>query len=709
MKSILKRFRSAFIALAVPALFASACSRHEKSYAGAPVILISIDTLRADHLPMFGYREGSTPSLDALRADGILFTAASSHVPLTLPSHVTALTGLLPPHNGVRNNIGYRLAGSIPTLAAVLHAAGYATGAAVSAYVLRSGTGIARSFDYYDDAIESRPGEAVGSLQRPGWQSAALAEAWIKQRGGERFFFFLHLFEPHSPYNPPEPFLSRLNSPYDGEIATADSIVGGVVAFLKARGLYDKAIIIVMSDHGEGLNEHGEPEHGIFLYRETLHVPLLVKLPHGDRHGDTVSTPVGLVDILPTVAQLTGARPPARLDGRSLFDPSSDPARSIYSETLYPRIHLGWSELRSLTAIRYHFIEAPRPELYDADADPGEKSNLVSKERRTYAGMKEALARYGNDVTMPAHVDSEEAAKLAALGYLGSVHSPATGPLPDPKDRIGELADMMAAFQLLHEGQTERGIASLRAILAKNPRLTDAWNQLALTFEQSGRHDEALAAYRKAIEFSPESAPDFGLALGGVLLKMNKLDDAAAHARLGESVNPGGANLLFARIELARKNLKAAETLARAAQGDNSIHAAATVALAQILVQENRLPEAMAAIEQVDRETRQKAAGPVESLDFVRGDVLGRMNRLDEAAAAFRREIAAFPHNRQPYANLALVLLLQGRAAEVHSLFDDLGRVDPNRATYLFIARTLGELNDPSGAAKWRGRASSMR
>jgi arylsulfatase A-like enzyme/Flp pilus assembly protein TadD len=709
MKSTPTGHGLALIALAVLTILEPACTRRPRSYAGAPVILISVDTLRADHLPLFGYRDGSTPAIDALRADGILFTAATSHVPLTLPSHVTALTGLLPPQNGVRNNIGYRLGDAVPTLASVLHASGYATGGAVSAYVLRAGTGIARSFDYYDDAIESRPGEAVGSLQRAGSQTAQLAERWIERSGGDRFFFFLHLFEPHSPYTPPEPFLSRFKSPYDGEIATADSIVGEFVSFLKRRGLYDRAIIILMSDHGEGLYDHGEPEHGIFLYRETLHVPLIIKLPRGDRRGETVRSPVGLVDILPTVAQLTGVEPPARLDGRSLLDAPSDDARSIYSETLYPRIHLGWSELRSLTALRYHFIEAPRPELYDMEKDPAEKQNVLSAERRTYAGMKEALGKYGSDITMPAHVDSEEAAKLAALGYLGSVHAPSAGPLPDPKDRIGELSDMMAAFRLLREGQTDKGIASLEAILAKNPRLTDAWNELAITFDQTGRYEEAVGAYRKAIEFSPESAPDFGLALGGVLLKMNKLDDAAAHARLGEKVNPGGAHLLLARIELGRKNLPAAEKLARSAEVDNSVHAAAAVVLAQILVQQNRLPEAMATIEGVASELRQKGLGPVESLNFVRGDVLGRMNRLDEAAAAFRREIAAFPHNRQPYANLALVLALQGHTDEARTVLSDLARTNPDRATYLFIGRTLGELNDAAGAAEWRRRAAAVR
>ncbi|HKR65203.1 MAG TPA: sulfatase, partial [Thermoanaerobaculia bacterium] len=316
-------------------LCAAACRPHETPVAHAPVILISIDTLRADHLPMFGYRGVATPNLDALRRDGILFTNAYAHAPLTLPSHTSVLTGLLPPANGVRNNIGYQLAPNVPTLGTMLRGAGYDTGAAVSAYVLRGSTGLRASFDFYEDAIENRPGTPTGSLQRPGSVTTNLAKQWIAQRGAKPFFFFLHLFEPHSPYEPT----------YDADIAAADRIAGDFIADLKARGIYDRAIVIFFSDHGEGLSQHGEPEHGIFLYREDIHVPLVVKLPSNARAGETIAHPVGLVDILPTIAQLTGVAAPAKIDGMSLLASTAD--RQIYSETLYPRIHLGCSELRS--------------------------------------------------------------------------------------------------------------------------------------------------------------------------------------------------------------------------------------------------------------------------------------------------------------------------------------------------------------------------
>ncbi|HVR39671.1 MAG TPA: sulfatase, partial [Thermoanaerobaculia bacterium] len=442
-------------ALIVLSLFAAIACHREKaasSYPGAPVIVISIDTLRADHLPAFGYKDVQTPAIDALRKDSILFTNAFSHVPLTFPSHVSMLTGLLPPANKVRNNIGYTLDPSIPTIPKTLKTKGYATGAAVSAYVLRGNAGLANAFDFYDDGIVSKANMPVGSLQRNGADTAEIAKTWISGQKGKPFFFLLHLFEPHSPYEPPEPFRSRSANPYDGEIATADDIVGKFLEQLKRDGIYDDAVIILMSDHGEGLNQHGEPEHGVFLYREDIHVPLMLKLPKGARGGETDASVVGLVDIFPTIAALTEAQPPANLAGTSLLHHAAQsPERHVYSESLYSRIHLGWSELRSLAGSRYQFIQAPKPELYDMSKDPGETHNILSDERRVYASMRDELAKFGTAVDLPTQIDPEEAKKLTALGYLGSSAAKPTGPLPDPKDRIGEISAMVDAMRLVQE------------------------------------------------------------------------------------------------------------------------------------------------------------------------------------------------------------------------------------------------------------------
>jgi arylsulfatase A-like enzyme/tetratricopeptide (TPR) repeat protein len=657
-----------------------------------PIILISIDTLRADRLPMYGYDKVATPHLDALRGDSILFANAYSHVPLTLPSHASILTGLLPPGHGVRSNIGYRLNAETPSIPALLKAAGYATGGAISSYVLRGSTGMAGAFDFYDDAISNRSGVAIGNLQRAGNVTSAIAKKWIEQQEPRPFFFLLHLFEPHAPYSAPEPFRSKYASaPYDGEIAATDALVGDFLAFLKARGIYDRATIIFLSDHGEGLRQHGEPEHGIFLYRETIHVPLLVKLPGRERAGETVTAPVGLVDVLPTVTELTGVEPPTNLDGRSLLDPA-DPQRTIYGETLYPRIHLGWSELRSLQGSRFHFIQAPRAELYDSAADPGETRNVLADQRRVYSAMRTELERYGSDISMPVNVDPEEAKKLAALGYLGSVSSTPAGPLPDPKDRIGDIAAMSQATGLLDAGRLDEAIAIYRRIVTENPGFSDAWNHLATSLSRAGRYEEAAAAYRTAIQRSPSLATEFALSLASVLVHLGDYDDAAKHVALADKTNPGAAQVMYARIAIARKDPRGAETHARQAQSDPGQALTAAVLLAQALADQNRPAEALALLAQTEQRARTEGALPLESLDSVRGDALARMERFDEATTAFRRSITDFPHDPSAYMRLAIVFAVRGQPAESRAILDEMVRRNPTAEARKLAAKTLNEL-----------------
>src|SRR5688572_16381722 len=265
-----------------------------------PVILISIDTLRSDHLPAYGYTGVATPSLDAFRKDSILFERAYSHCPLTLPSHATLLTGMLPADTGIRDNVGYRLDGAAPTMAELLKKNGYATGAAISSFVLRKQTQINRGFDFYDDEVERQGGAmSIGRIQRAAPETVAVSKKWIQENEGNPLLYLLHLYEPHTPYEPPEPYKSQYG-PYDGEIAYVDSVLGDFLDFLEGRGLYDKSLILVFSDHGEGLNEHKEDEHGIFLYREAIQVPLFLKLPGKKNAGTSVATPVQLSDIFPT-------------------------------------------------------------------------------------------------------------------------------------------------------------------------------------------------------------------------------------------------------------------------------------------------------------------------------------------------------------------------------------------------------------------------
>lgn len=707
--NVMRRFAVAVSMLA--ALAAAGCRRgeHATKATNAPVILISIDTLRADHLPAYGYTKVETPNIDAFRKDSILYRNAFAAVPLTFPSHTSILTGLLPPKHGVRNNLGYRLSPEIPTLPKMLKSHGYETGAAISAFVLRGELGLAQAFDFYEDGILSRPNVPIGAMQRSGDRTVAAALPWIEQRKDAPFFFMLHFFEPHSPYEAPEPFKSKYSAvPYDAEIASVDAQLGTFIERLKQLGIYDRAMVIVLSDHGEGLYEHGEPEHGIFLYREAIHVPLMVKLPKSERAGETIDTTVSLVDIAPTVLDELGLAVPAGLDGRSVLTPPKD-AKSAYSETLYPRIHLGWSDLRSLVNGDDHFIQAPTPELYDMKSDPAEKQNVLSDKRRVYAKLRDELKTYGDADLKPVKVDPEEAKKLVALGYLGSTAEAPEGPLPDPKDRIGALPVITRGMKLAYEGKHEEAVVALREVLAKEPGLTDVWNQLAISLDALGRYDEAIDAYKQAVARSPKLGPAIALRIGEVLLKAERLEEAEQHAELASDMNPSGAHLLLARIAAARHEWPKAIAECTAAESDHSNRLPARVLKAQYLSEQERPAEALALVADVEQELAKQGTQPIENLEYARGDAYARLGKYPEAEAAFKREIARHPRNRLPYAKLFLVYTLMSRNAEARAALQAMYEVTPSKSTALYAASSAQAVDAAALAQYWRQKASSSR
>lgn len=664
----------------------------------APIILISIDTLRADRLSPWGYEGTDTPAIERLASDGIVFEHAWSHVPLTLPSHVSTFTGRLPHEHGVRNNIGYQYDPAVaPSVVEALRTAGYDTGGAVSAYVLRGATGIAHGFDFWDDRITSRPGEAQGRVQRPGAETVDAALQWLDGREDDRFFLFLHLFEPHAPYEAPEPFRSRTADPYDAEIATVDAVVQSFLQSLDAKGLYDRSTIIVMSDHGEGLGDHGEAEHGVFLYREAIHVPLIVKLPQGLRRGTRIADNVQLSDVAATMAQLAGLE--FESGGSSLLD--RIPAdRAIYSETFYPRIHLGWSELRSLVSASDHFIEAPQPELYDMTEDPAERKNVLAEKRRIFFALREQLEAIPKELTAPAAVSSEEAAKLAALGYIGTTRDTSEGPLPDPKERIGELEQMKLAFAASAQGNNARAIELLEALLDRNPRFSDAWNKLGTIRESEGDYAGAIEAFTEAARNEPSLAGEYALSIAANLYRIERFDEALQHLEVAQKMNPSGALLLAGRIDLARNDLAEAERKARASSRDRTHDLQGRVLLAEVLTRMGRLDEAMTVATTTANDARSRGVGVVDNLNFVLGDLWARRGELERAERHFRVEIAAFPHKTQTYANLALLYSVAGRTQDAREVIEEMVRANPRARP--FAAKTMETLGDVPAAERWR-------
>ncbi len=683
---------------------------------GASVVLISIDTLRSDHLPLYGARGLETPTLDAIATDGIVFERAYSPCPLTLPAHTSIFTGLDPAGHGVRNNVGFTLdASKHPTLATLLAARGYRTGGAVSAFVLRGATGLASSFGFYDDRIDAPAGaSAAGAVRRAGPETMRRALAWLDTVAAGPFFLFVHLYEPHAPYDPPEPFRSRSASAYDGEIAYADSIVGTLVADLRRRGLYDGTLLVVLSDHGEGLGDHGEQEHGILLYREALQVPLVVKLPGSRRHGTRVAEPVGLVDVLPTIAGELGLEPPPGLPGVDLLAVSSArraAERRIFAETMYPRIHLGWSELRSLVGARDHFIEGVRAELYDVVSDPGETRDLFASSSETARDFKRALNRIEAPYTAPGQVKSEDLKKLVSLGYLAGA-SDATGPLPDPRASLPILEDMKKAFTLGAEGHDAEALAGLKSVLARQPRLFDAQYAEAEVLARMGRLDEAAAAYAKALRLSPALASSIALALARVTLELSRPDEAEANARIALRESPDEAHEILARVALERNDLESAEREARLVHGGASPEAQGAVVLAEVALRRDRPADALALLDAARKPVAAAGLSLPRNLSFLTGDALARTSRLPEAAAAFREEIRAYPTNAQAYARLAIVLAVEHRTrGDVAALLESMYRANPSPATAQLAEQTLDSIGDRSGAARWaaRGRSPSAR
>jgi choline-sulfatase len=665
------------------ALLLVTCRREpsQTAFTNAPVILISIDTLRADHLPLYGYANVKTPHIDALRKDGILFGNAYSHCPMTLPSHVSMLTGLLPTEHEVRNNLGYRFdAAKHVTLPQQLKQHGYATGAAVSSYVLRADTGLGAAFDFYDDAIPVSTAGAASQHQRPGSATLNVTRRWIGEHQSQPFFFFFHIYEPHAPYIPT----------YDGEIETSDKLVGELLSFLKSSGIYDRALIILTSDHGEGLWEHGEDQHGILLYREVLHVPLIVKLPSSARAGADVRQPVALIDLAPTVRRLLG------LDAKGLnIVEDAIPPRRIYSETFYPRIHLGWSELRSLIDDHHHYIQAPRPELYDVVKDPQEKNDIIATERRVGATMRKDIAAYPSGINELQSIDPEDAKKLEALGYLGSVHSAGdSAPLPNPRDMLPYLERIKAGFKLADERHFAEAVTAFRALLKENPGLFDVWDKLGEVLADMGQYNEAIRVYREAMSRTQRFSPEMALSLGDAYLKANQPGEAVRHAELAMKSLPSGAHSLLARIALARRDYATAGREAQLAIDSQSPQPATMLLMAEVKRAEGDLPGALAAIEAAERRARELNVPKLYRLDFLRGDILARMARVDEAVAAYQREIANFPEDTQAYANLAIIYFIEGRRAEMSRVLEELVRANPHPGARELAARTRESLRD---------------
>jgi arylsulfatase A-like enzyme/Flp pilus assembly protein TadD len=513
------------------------------------IIVITLDTTRADRMGFLGSKRGLTPNLDATARDGVVFSRAYSHVPLTTASHATIFTGTYPQFNHV-NDFGIPLSARLPYLPELLRQQGYHTGAFVGSLILDplDGTapGFDRGFEVYDAGFHMRRhgGDRYQSVERRAGVVVDHALAWLSHLPGAPFFLWVHLYDPHDPYDPPPPFKAQhAAQPYDGEIAYADSAVGKLLNELRRHRLYDETLIAVMADHGESLGAHGENNHGIFLYDDTLHVPLLIKLPLNRAAGKRVEARVGLVDVVPTVLSVAGLPVPKEMQGESVLGliasgggparaksgtakaPASPvPDRPAYAETDYPHRGFGWSSLRALRTGKYLYIQAPERELYDQTVDPQAAHNLAAGGKAVADTLDfqlgELRQKTSQSLVELAKPDAEQAQKLQALGYVVSGSSASrdekqvTG--VDPKTKI-EVANLLHDAMLdVEDARYKEAIPLLERVLAQEPEMPAANMQYGTAQTRLGNYQKALAPLQKAIAAQPDNGMghyELGLAL----------------------------------------------------------------------------------------------------------------------------------------------------------------------------------------------------
>lgn len=569
---------------------------------------MTLDTTRADRIGAYGAREVETPVVDGLAREGVLFEQAVSVAPLTLPAHSSMFTGTFPPEHGVRDNGGFFLGPEQVTLAEILEGRGYRTGAFVGAYVLDSKWGIDQGFDtYFDDFDLSRTrAVSLSGIQRPGNEVIDKALPWIQEAKGSPFFAWIHLYDAHSPYRPPEPFLSRYKGhPYNGEIAFADSQVGRVVSELQSLGLYDRTVVVVIGDHGESLGDHGEGAHGFFVYNSVTHVPFVIRAPFSLVQHRRVADPVRSVDVMPTALDLLGVPSPRGISGVSLVPLMTGATRELgldaYSEALYPLHHYGWSDLRALRAGRYKVIDAPRPELYDMDRDPRETTNVFAQRAALGDGMLAQLRsleqRFNKSVAvLPAgDVDPEARERLAALGYVGSFVASASDPRTgraDPKDKIGLFNKLGTATDLSREdeGREQQAfnkiIALLNDVVREDPAVIDAWFMMGTQYLRHGDPAEAVEYFKRTLGLKP----DYDLAVFNLAQAYRRLgDDDAALAGFEHylTIDPKDPFVQYqiGEIWMDRGDLPRAEQMFRRALEIDPTVAAANNALGVIALQ----------------------------------------------------------------------------------------------------------------------------
>ena len=644
-------------------------------------MFITIDTLRADRVGIYGRQDAATPNLDRLAREGAMAPEATAHTPLTRPSHTTIFTGLYPSEHGIRDNVSAALPADVPTLAEQFERRGFQTAAFISSVVLSSQSGLSRGFATYSEnfADDNKADDArfLNSIQRRGDVATAEAIDWLRAHAAAPTFLWLHLYDPHDPYEPPEPFASRFaERPYDGEVAWSDELVGRVDRALTAAGIRDQTVTIVTSDHGEGLGEHREEIHGFFIYETTMRVPFIARGP-GIPAGTKLNTTLRHVDLFPTLLDLAGMPPPGRtLPGRSvaaaLRGAQTLQEEPSFAESLTPLVHYGWSDLRSVRDGRWKYILAPRPELYDLARDPEELHNLEPAEparaRALRAGLDLQLRQekqLSRTASSPASIPPELLEKLGTLGYVSSGGPSAGGSSgADPKDKIDEYKIlnglMREGLMHLRAGELDASAERFGKLAARGVDSFEVHYYFGRVLARQRKWSAAAAHFEKAIE----RLPVYGQAYQGLAdsrLAMGDGAGAIAALQKGQEKSPRDVELIEREAEIWRR-LEHPERAIAAYERELPMvpkDALVRVRLGELYRNAGDPQRAIAMLKEAVK-LDPATASYWNSL----GMVLGGNGDLPDAERAFREAVARDANDAQYAYNLGLVLERRGSRAD---------------------------------------------
>jgi len=648
------------------------------------IVLITLDTLRSDRLSAYGSERVDTPNIDAFAREGVLFDNAAGTVPFTLPAHSSIMTGTYPPFHGVRENVGSMLPEDIPTLAERLRDSGWVTAGFVSSFVLDGRWGIGRGFDHYFDDFDLAEFDTpdMGSVARTGGETVTEAVRWLDERPtGQPFFLWLHLYDPHEPYTPPEPFNTQyLKRPYDGEVAYTDSLIGEFRKALVERGLLEKSFVILTSDHGEGLGDHGEMFHGYFIYESTIHVALIVRPPAATDTGRVVDTAVSHVDLMPTVLDAVDLPYPDVVHGRSLvplmFGARESAPRSVYSESMYPLLHYGWAPLRSIRTDRFKLIDVPRTELFDLSTDRREEDNLAETRADTSSELDRRLARLREEIERDApsagqevELDEQTLAQLEALGYMAgqggvTVEEEEEVPRADPKDKLALHQKIMAAQGRMELADT--AVHILEEVLAEDEKILDAHHMLGRIAGNQERFEDAVKHFRRAIELDQNNKNSL-MALASTYAALKQYDDALVGFRrvIDVSGKDADASLSMADIHVLRDEYFEAAVVLEEAIAAGGTQAIIYNKLGEVRVEQGR-PDAAATLfeEAIDR--AEDFPMPYFNLAVIHEE----RGQIDRAVSGYERAIELEPKFFKAQFNLGRLYGRMGRVDRQRELWE---------------------------------------